>query len=246
MIVATRPGDRHGGRRPALRSPVTALTGAGNLHGSRPQSVSGIALAGARPVPLRAQHAEQAVLLVVDARGEPEGVGAAVRRRTGQQAPQPWLSERLAGRRVHDVASDVVLEVVVVSANDVDAAITEVADQERAGRGAPAGRRDSQPPGRVERSTRRDTGDEAATGAELVDGAEALADRFPACARVGPVEGHEDLAVQRLCVEGLEAPRQPPVPELPAGRGDLLECRVEDIDPALPEVGGEELVAVGS
>src|ERR1700722_6044399 len=102
----------------------------------------------------------------------------------------------------------------------------------------------SRAPGRVERPARGDAGDQAPVGAELVDDAEAPADRFPARARVGLVEGHEDVAVQRLRVEGLEAARQARVPELPGSRLDLLEGRIEDIDLALPEVGGEQLVAV--
>ena len=53
---------------------------------------------------LRAQDAQQAVLLVVDACGEPERVGAAGCRGTGQQAPQARLGERLAGGGVADLA----------------------------------------------------------------------------------------------------------------------------------------------
>jgi hypothetical protein len=45
---------------------------------------------------LRAQDARQAVRLVVDAGGEPERVGAAGCRGTGQQAQQAQLGERLA------------------------------------------------------------------------------------------------------------------------------------------------------
>jgi len=45
---------------------------------------------------LRAQDARQAVRLVVDAGGEPERVGAASCRGTGQQAPRAQLGERLA------------------------------------------------------------------------------------------------------------------------------------------------------
>ena len=45
---------------------------------------------------LRAQDARQAVRLVVDAGGEPERVGAAGCRGTGQQAARARLGERLA------------------------------------------------------------------------------------------------------------------------------------------------------
>src|SRR5205807_1526180 len=51
-----------------------------------------------------AQDAQQAVLLVVDAGGEPERVGAAGCRGTGQQAPQARLGERLAGGGIADLA----------------------------------------------------------------------------------------------------------------------------------------------
>jgi hypothetical protein len=86
---------------------------------------------------LRAQYAEQAVLLVVDTRGEPERVGAAGRRSTGQQTPQARLGERLAGRLVNDLTGDVVAEVTAVLGNDVDPPVTEVADEERAGSSTP-------------------------------------------------------------------------------------------------------------
>lgn len=51
---------------------------------------------------LRAQYAEQSVLLVVDTRSEPERVGATGRCGAGQQTPQAGLGERLAGRLVND------------------------------------------------------------------------------------------------------------------------------------------------
>ena len=57
---------------------------------------------------LGAQDAEQAVLFVVDARGEPEGVGAAGYGGAGEQAPQARLGERLAGGGVLDLARDAV------------------------------------------------------------------------------------------------------------------------------------------
>src|SRR5882672_4587090 len=53
---------------------------------------------------LRTQDAQQAVLLVVDAGGEPERVGATGCRGTGQQAPQARLGERLAGGGAADLA----------------------------------------------------------------------------------------------------------------------------------------------
>src|SRR3984885_195545 len=216
--------------------------GPGTFTGSRPHPFTHSPVSRSRRVcraVLRAQYAEQSVLLVVDPGGKPERVGAAVRRRPGQQSPQARLGERLAGRLHIDLTRDVVCEVTAVLGNDVDPAVTEVANEERASRGTPDGRRDSQAPGRVERTARGDAGDEAPVGAELVDDAEALTDRLPARARVGLVEGHEDVAVQRLRVERLEAARQPRVTELPGSRPDLLECRVEDIDLALAEVGGE-------
>src|ERR1700761_5555102 len=218
----------------------------GTFSGSRPHSFTHSPASRSRCVrrgALRPQYAEQSVLLVVDSGGEPERVGATVRRRPGQQAPQARLGERLAGRLHIDLARDAVREVTALLGNDVDPAVTEVADEERAGRGTPPRRRESQAPGSVERTARGDAGDKAPVGAELVDDAEALTDRFPARAPVGLVEGHEDVAVQRLRVEGLEAARQPRVPELPGSRLDLLEGRIEDIDLALAEVGGEQLVA---
>src|ERR1700735_4187539 len=223
---------------PAARCPTRKAGRAGNLSSAPGPAQSPVSQSRcARRAVLRAQYAEQSVLLVVDTRSEPERVGPTGRRSTGQQAPQARLGERLAGRLVNGLARDVVSEGTVVLGNDVDPAITEVADEERAGGRTPAGRRDSQAPGRVERAARGDAGDQAPVGAELA--AEALTDRFPARARVGLVEGHEDVAVQRLRVERLEAARQPRVPELPGSRLDLLECRIEDIDLALAEVGGE-------
>src|SRR6185437_2658330 len=106
----------------------------------------------------RAQDAQQAVLLVVDAGGEPERVGAAGRRRAGQQAPQAGLGERLAGGPDTDLAGDMTGEVMAVLGDDVDPAVPEVADQQRAGSGAKAGRGDGQAPGRVELAAGGDPG----------------------------------------------------------------------------------------
>src|SRR6202042_3779676 len=101
-------------------------------------------------------------------RREPERVGATGRRSTGQQTPQARLGERLASRLVNDLTRDVVFVVTAVLGNDVDPAITEVADEERAGSRTPARGRDSQAPGRVERTARGDAGEQAPAGAELV------------------------------------------------------------------------------
>src|SRR3984957_15486061 len=76
-------------------------------------------------VVLGPQDAEQAVLLGVEACGEPQCVGAAVGRRAGQQAPQAWLSERLARRGDPDQAGDLVREVMALLGQDVDPAVTE-------------------------------------------------------------------------------------------------------------------------
>src|SRR4029077_12044782 len=97
-------------------------------------------------VVLGAQDAEQAVLLVVEAGGEPQRGGAAVGRGAGQQAPQAGLGERLAGGGVPDQAGDPVREVMALLGQNVDPAVTEVTDQQRAGRVTPAGRRDRQAP----------------------------------------------------------------------------------------------------
>jgi hypothetical protein len=74
------------------------------------------------------QDAQQAVLLLVDASGEPERIGAAGRRRAGQQAPQARLGERLAGGLDADLAGDMVGEMLAVPGKDVDPAVPEVSD----------------------------------------------------------------------------------------------------------------------
>src|SRR6185503_8615348 len=137
-----------------------------------------------------------------------------------------------------------VRKVMALLGQNVYPAVTEVTDQQRAGRVTPAGRRDRQAPRGIERAAGGDTGDQVAVGAELVHHAQAVADRLPVRDWIGLVVGHEDFAVQGLGVEGQVPAGQPRVPELPARRLDLVERGVEDIDPALREVGREEPVAV--
>ena len=96
-------------------------------------------------VGLRAQDAEQAVLLVVEARGKPQRVGATVGHRAGQQAPQAWLSERLPVEVRN--GGDPVREVMALTRQNVDPTVTEVTDQQRAGRVTPACRAIARPHG---------------------------------------------------------------------------------------------------
>ena len=100
---------------------------------------------------LRVQDAQQAVLLVVDAGGEPERVVPPVVAVPGQQAPQARLGERLAGGGAADLAGYLVRVASAVLGKDVDPAVTDVAGQERAGRRAYRRGREG---GRLQRTAR--------------------------------------------------------------------------------------------
>src|SRR6201996_2340076 len=88
---------------------MTDVTASG-MRGRRggPDELSGpgpgIGVPQSRPPSLRAQHAQQTVLLVVDTGSEPERTRAAGRRRPGQQRPQAGLGETLAGGGVAELA----------------------------------------------------------------------------------------------------------------------------------------------
>jgi MFS family permease len=97
------------------------------------------------------------------------------------------LGERLAGGLDPDQAGDVVREVMALLGHDVDPAVAEVTDQQRAGRVTPAGRRDRQAPRGIERTAGGYAGDQVAVRAELVHHAQVTPDRLPAGGGVGLV-----------------------------------------------------------
>ncbi|HEX4721194.1 MAG TPA: hypothetical protein VH333_01670 [Pseudonocardiaceae bacterium] len=85
-----------------------------------------------------------------------------------------------------------------VGLHNVDPAVTEVGDQQRAGERAETGRRHGKAPRRVQALTGGDAGHELAVHGEPVDDAQSLADRVAAGLRVDLGVGHEDVATQHL------------------------------------------------
>ena len=71
----------------------------------------------------------------------------------GSRPHSPGSVNGLPVQTVHDLTRDVAREVMAVLGDDVDPAVTEVADQGRAGGRTPARQRDFHSPGRVERTT---------------------------------------------------------------------------------------------
>src|SRR6266545_3863839 len=166
----------------------------------------------------RADQTDQAVCLVVDAGAEPQTVGAAGVRGAGLEIPQPVDRDRFV-RRVAELPA----EVAGVRAEDVDPAVTEVADQQVAGEPSEARRGDGQTPWGVQRAVARDPVCNQPERVKPVNEAKSLPGDLVLAGGVLLGVRNVDHIVQRRHVERRVALRQEAVVEEHVGQRDVLE-----------------------
>src|SRR6267378_5574417 len=198
------------------------------LHGRR----------GHRPSLHGLDTSEQSVGFAVDARGEVQGIRARGRRTAELETPQP---------RDGDCTTVSVTQLsaqLPVGAESADAAVAKVADENIAAEPAERVRRARHAPRRIERTTGCETAQQVTVGIEHVDETMTLACHVIVLLCILQRVGHKQITV-----DDADAERGIPGRNVRIAEGAvelyLFERRVEHVNRAGAEVGGEEEDSLG-